>query len=305
MSLLHEIQEAIVDPQSELASILLKVRLLANRLNSDQLEEWIRLESAGYPADIEVPEYRRVPVTYTANVGNAAWRYTNHPIPSALVSKHAGDNWIRIDMRESMAAIDELLRKADNGGGIVIDASNLVLLLQDNIFHGGAISSITGTVSATGVREIQNTIRTRILELTMKLEKALPAAAEVTIAKPLTAKANSAETVAQVVNMTVHGTNTVITGTGSHASVSVQNVRGDVGAMKGELVKAGIPDDAATEFSEIVASEKPDDRGAFGPKARGWLGRNFGRAAEGAWNVSMSVAAKVLEEAALRYYGLK
>jgi hypothetical protein len=305
MSLLREIQEAIVDPKSELAPILLKVRILADRLGSGQLEEWVKLESEGYPAEIDVPEYRKVSVTYTACVANIAWRATNQPIPTALISKFAGDHWTPIGMRESMAAIDDLLSKSEGGGGIGIDASNLILLLQDKIFEGSAISSVTGRISATGLREIQNAVRTRILELTMKLEKEVPGSGDVTISKPLVTRADITEKVAHVVNMTVHGPNTMITSTGSHTAVTVNNVQGDVGTLRGELVKAGIPDDAATEFSEIVSAEKPDADQSFGPNARKWIARNIATASDGTWKVGLAVAAKLLEEAALRYYGLK
>ncbi len=52
MSLLQQIQESVVEEGSDLGSILLKLRLLAARLGSDILEEWVKHESEGYPRDI-------------------------------------------------------------------------------------------------------------------------------------------------------------------------------------------------------------------------------------------------------------
>ncbi len=64
MSLLHQIQEAVLQDGSNLGSVLLKLRLLAARLGSNDLEEWVRHESEGYPHDAVLPEYRVVGVIY-------------------------------------------------------------------------------------------------------------------------------------------------------------------------------------------------------------------------------------------------
>jgi hypothetical protein len=64
LSLLREIQASILDPGSEIGPILLKLRFLASRLGSTQLEEWVKHESEGYPVDVEVPEYRKLHVDY-------------------------------------------------------------------------------------------------------------------------------------------------------------------------------------------------------------------------------------------------
>lgn len=64
MSLLHQIQESVVQDGSSLGPILLKLRLLAARLGSNDLEEWVKHESEGYPQDAVLPDYRIVGVTY-------------------------------------------------------------------------------------------------------------------------------------------------------------------------------------------------------------------------------------------------
>jgi hypothetical protein len=306
MSLLREIQEAIVDPDKSLGPILLKVRLLADRLGSDQLEEWVKYESEGYPPDIEVPDYRRVEVSYVGNFANIAWRYENQQIPPALIKKYAGAAWNPIPMRESISAIDQLLRSTQDGGTLTIDASNLILILQDKIMDGMQCHAVSGRISLTAVREIESTVRARILELTMRLEKEVPGASEVTIGKSLAPKVDTADKVEQVVNMTVYGSNTVITGTGSHANITISNAQGDLDAVTSELMKVGIPEPAAKEFAQIVACERPESKEQpFGDHAREWLSKHINKALDGTWKIGIGVATKVFEEVALRYYGLK
>ena len=87
MKLLYGIQEAVVqEEKTELGSALLKFRLLASRLGSDYLEEWVKHESEGYPTDIEVPSYRVVDVSYRGMFcGPFGARVENAQIPPYLI----------------------------------------------------------------------------------------------------------------------------------------------------------------------------------------------------------------------------
>ena len=64
MSLLHQIQESVVQENRDLGSVLLRLRLLASRLGSHILEEWVKHESEGYPNKVDEPSYRIVGVSY-------------------------------------------------------------------------------------------------------------------------------------------------------------------------------------------------------------------------------------------------
>ncbi|NVK18428.1 MAG: hypothetical protein HWE30_07040 [Methylocystaceae bacterium] len=305
MTLLHEIQEAIIQPSSDLGPILLKLRLLASRLGSHQLEEWVKYESEGYPKGAEVPDYRQIELSYSCNCQNIAWQATNQPIPPALIKTFCGEDWLRTKIRESISAIEGLLRSAENGAQIGIDSSNLILSLQGKIYPDMNISSVKAQMSAIAIKEIQNTVRTRILELTMKLEQEVPESSTISIRTPIEVNARTTEKVEHVFHMTVLGNNTMITSTGANANIAVNNVQGDASGVKSELEKAGIPKDKAGEFAEIVASESNTSATTpLGKKAQDWLAEKVPEIASGAWNISLSVATSILEEVAKRYYGL-
>jgi 3-methyladenine DNA glycosylase AlkD len=71
-------------------------------------------------------------------------------------------------------------------------------------------------------------------------------------------------------------------------------------------VDAGIPKFDASELADILASESPESKEEpFGKKAKAWIVKNIGKAANGTWKAGMAVATNVLTEAALRYYGFK
>lgn len=306
MSLLQQIQESVVQEGSDLGSILLKLRLLAARLGSDTLEEWVKHESEGYPKDAEVPPYRIVGVTYRGTFsGSFGSGINNAQIPQYLIEKHAGESWTKYEVRESIAAVDEMVKKSSDGGTLGIDASNLILLLQGKIYEGYACNDVSGTISLTAFYEIQQTVRSRILELTLELEKSVPGAMHVAFGE---SKQNKTETeqVQQISQQIIYGnvSTAVAGGVGSQIAVGI-NER-DSASFIEHLVQNGIPKGDATELAELMAEEEPASKEEpFGEKAKGWVAGNLKKAAEGAWDVGLSVATKVLTEAAMKYYGLK
>lgn len=307
MSLLQQIQESVVQERADLGSILLKLRLLAARLGSDTLEEWVKHESEGYPRDSDVPSYRVVGVTYRGTFsGPFGSGIKNAQIPPYLIEKHAGESWTKYEVRESIAAVDEMVKKnASDRGTFGIDASNLILLLQGKVYEGYACNDVSGSISPTSFYEIQQAVRNRILELTIELERSVPGAVHVAFG---TAKAEKKDVdqVQQISQQIIYGnvSTAVAGGAGSQIAVAVNEKDG--ASFINHLVKSGIPENDAAELAEIIATEEPSSvEEPFGEKARKWLGNNLKKAAEGTWSVGVSVATKVLTEAALKYYGLK
>jgi len=305
LSLLHQIQESVVQEGSGLGSVLLKLRLLAARLGSNVLEEWVKHESEGYPKEVEVPSYRIVGVSYTGVFsGPFGSGINNAQIPPYLVEKFAGKSWTNYAFRESIAAVDELAKSSTEGGSIGIDASNLIMLLQGKIYKGYACNEISGTISSTSLPEIQQSVRSRILELTLEFEKSIPAAAHITFGAPKSEETNS-ESVQQISQQIIYGnvTTAVAGGHGSHVSVVV-NER-DKDSLVQHLTASGLPEDDATSLAEVLATEEPESsEGPFGAKAKDWITSNLKKAVNGTGKIGVSAATTVITEAAKKYYGL-
>lgn len=307
MSLLHEIQESIVQEGVDLGSILLKLRLLASRLGSDILEEWVKHESEGYPKDVEVPSYRVVGVSYHGTwSGPFGSGINNAPIPPYLIQKYAGDKWVNIEIRESIAAVDELVKSsAEGNGSLGIEASNLILLLQGKVYKDYNCIDIRASISPTSLAEIRQAVRSRILELTIELEKAIPEAADVAFGPPGKQETNP-DKVQQISQQIIYGNVTTAVAGGHGSNIILSIGKRDTDALIQFLTKSGIPKDDATEIAKIMETEEPSSVDEpFGEKAKNWLASNLKKAAQGAWDVGITVATKVLSEAALKYYGLK
>lgn len=306
MSLLHQIQESVVQDGSDLGSILLKLRLLAARLGSNDLEEWVKHESEGYPLDAVLPKYRIVGVTYKGTFsGPFGSGIKNAPIPPILIKQFADDSWNSFSVRESIAAVGELVKSSANGRSLGINASNLILILQGKVYDGYACNAISGDISAVSLSEISQAVRNRVLELTIELEKSIPAAAHITFGTQSMDKDNASKA-QQITQQIIYGNvGNAISG-GSESSINVNIQSHNKESVVNYLKDSGIPEEDAREFALIVASETPSSsEEPFGKGAKNWIASNIRKAADGTWKVGMAVATKVLTEAALKYYDLK
>ncbi len=303
MSLLQKIQESVVEENSNLGSILLQLRLLAARLGSDILEEWVKYESEGYPTDVDVPSYRVVQVTYRGTfLGPFGSEIRNARIPPYLIEKYAGENWIKYEIRESIGAIDEIIKKNSDGRLLGIDASNLILLLQGKIYERYACNDVSGQISSTSFYEIQQAVRSKILELTLELERSVPVAMHVSFGKSITNN-TEAEKVQKISQQIFYGN---VSAAIADANIAVKIVEKNRDSFVSYLVKMGIPEVDASELAEIMETEEPTSSDEpFGKEAKDWIAANLKNAAKGTWSIGVSLAKRVLTEAALKYYGFK
>jgi AbiTii-like protein len=208
-------------------------------------------------------------------------------------------------MRQSISAIDELVKGSAGSGSLQINASNLILMLQGKVYADYACNAVTGIVTRAQLVALQHAVRTRVLELTIGLEKSIPAAASIVLAGSTSAVQVNSEKVTQITNQVIYGNVTSIASTGAGATFNLAIQQGDQNSLVEALVQSGIPETDAAEFGQLVASEKPDRKDEpFGAKARMWLGENLKKATSGTWKMGVSVATEVLKQAALKYYGL-
>ncbi len=302
MSLLQQIQEAVVNEKSDLGSVLLKLRLLAAKLGSDILEEWVKHESEGYPHEIDVPSYRVADVSYRGTFsGVLGSGVKNAPIPSYLIKKYAGDRWIKHEVRDSIAAVEEMVKEIKDGKTMGLNAADLILALQGKIYEEYSCNEIVASFSPTSFYEIKQTVRNRILELTIELEKSVPGAINVEFGSSAPNKKET-ERVQQISQQIIYGdVHNAVAGSG-HVSVAI--TERDSESFVKYLVESGILKSDASELAKIMETENPSTDDSFGKKAQKWIGDNIKKAADETWNIGVSEAFKVLTKAAIKFYGL-
>ena len=308
MSILHDIQQSIIGAQN-IAPILLKLRLLAAKLGSEKLESWIQYESEGYPSNVDVPSYRKIPVSFIADFAGAfGRRIKNAPIPNHLVEKIAGERWTKNQYRKSISELEDLISNTKDT--VYINASDLILQLQGNFYPDYTCMSVEGIISVSPLIGIQNSVRCRILEFTIQLEKSIPAVASIGFEQNKNSGIfNNKQQVSQIADQTIFNQNiqgnlTVINSKGRNVNINVTVEKEDKPSLVNYLVSQNFPKDSAKAFADIVASERPKGKNIpFGEKASKWIRDNLPRLSE-ICKMTYSTILKLIEKAVLNYYGL-
>gem|GEM_PF-6214436 len=203
-------------------------------------------------------------------------------------------------MRESAASIDAVLQE---GNGINLDLSNLILLIQGKIYAGSACQQVTGFVGHAAIVEVSNSIRNRILELTIELEKRISGIGDFQLQKV----EKQPEVVSQIFHQTIHGTMTNIQSSGDDAHIQIAVQSNDVGSLKAALSEAGMNSDTSAELAELISSEKPksDEPSGLSAKVRNWLSQRLNDGVDEGIKGGVGALSKVAQEAAMQYWGLK
>lgn len=306
MSLLHEIQAAATDSNVQVSDLLLKLQLLAGKLDSNVLADWVIHESQGYPANSDIPEYRVLGVSYTATfTGPFNSGIQNAPIPAYLIKQFCGDDWNTNKMSSSLSEIESLV-KDSNGALYTAGASNLIFLLNGNVYEDYSCVDVRGRLSSAQVAAIANSVRSKIVSLTIEIEKNFPEAALIKIQSSHKQNTIPNTELEKVTQKIIYGNNTEINNSG-HGAIFTTNVSsGDVDTLVKAFTDAGIPVEDSKSLSQIIAAEKPASKEEpLGNNAQKWLAENIKKATSGTWKVGVSVLTGVLTKAASRYYGLE
>lgn len=278
MDLIQSIQSDLIEQTNPVGPILLKMRLLAARLGSDVMEQWVHHESTGYPQDTDVPDYRKLPVRYTGTYSAPGYIGRNE-IPLYVVQKFAGEHWTRYEFRQSIVEVDDLIRAhRERNAGIEVEASNLALLLGRKLYEGMECIGATGTISPTSVISLQHAVRDRALALMVELER-LPDAENILSGGVESGNKNSSDdrgSINQTISTVITGHNVRVSGIGPSQKVTFDLNRLDEGRLLKAIVDAGVPEKNAREFVDIVSEEGLENaKIPFKKRTQEWIENNI------------------------------
>ena len=309
MSLLREIQASLMQGDTDIGLILLKLRFLASHLGSDKLEEWVHYEIDGYPAAASLPDYRKLAVAYRGVFsGPLQSGMRDAPIPPLLIKEYVGEDFLVHEERKSVVTVDKLVQEnTSESGTLTFDAADFILRLQGKVYRGMACNSVTGRVSIADLAGLLFSVRNRVLNLTIELEKSVPAAADIVIdqqAAQLPEK--DANRVSIAVENLIYGNQNVIASRGANAHLAVNVEKQNISALINALTEGGIPESDAREFADILSKEQPTSKEEpLGEGGTKWFVTHIKKAAEGVWKTGVSEATKLVTKLAAQYYGLE
>jgi hypothetical protein len=291
VSLLEDIQDAAVDGKTDLATLLRKLRLLAARMGSREIEDWVQWEASGYPDNVSVPEYRVWSLELKGHFsGPAGSGIRNAPIPMACVPDRVRKSYTHYECRASIASIEDTLRKS-KGGSLQVGTGDLALTLGMKVYQYQNCVQAWAEFSTVHFVEVSNAVRNRLLDLAVALWREFPDAGK---SGALSTQPSEAARVTQIFNTVVHG------GTSSALEPSNANiVAGDMAKVVQRHYRG-----ASRRVARRTAPRAPQDGGKFGPRVSAWIAKMLERAASGAWSVGLGAAGSLLATAISRYYGI-
>lgn len=175
MSLLREIQDEVAQKSDDTTTILRKCKILAARLKSGQLAQWVDCELNGYPKAQPIPGYRRLTVIYYASFANSAWQVPKTPIPSKIVPEQHRESFNSIEFREGMAKADTLARSKVN---ITVHQPDLVPAVDGKIYPNMSCHGVWAEIPPNEFQQLTSAVKNRILDFVLKLESENPDAGE-------------------------------------------------------------------------------------------------------------------------------
>jgi len=260
-------------------SLLRKLKVVASRTRTSKLGEWVDYELNGYPSGTSVPLYRG-PFAY----------YTNEP--ASLLSDFPGSG-AGVFLRQPIAIIEAF--RNDPGSendldgrtkyfydrGIALDY-NARLQFGERLFNRQVYS------------EIVEVVRTRVLELALRLEEVAPDAGNPDPRSGTIAQA------AQVVNNYNFGDASQVAIGSSNFQQTMHVSAGDEGALMRALANAGLSEAGQMELQNALRGDLIESGGRHptkpGRRVKAWLERTLPL-------VGIGASGELIAEAVTSFFG--
>ena len=298
-----DLQALASDPSSDIFAVLMKAKMIAFKLDLTDITEWIELELKGYPTIASAPDYRR-----TQGIMKA-WNPFNGWIPVDF-----GDDielsraFTTITFTESVSSLKRALDPNPKTLQMPVPYEMVAMLNP-----GRSGTDMRWTFSAGAVEHIFSTIRNKILEWALALEKngvfgeglifnqhEKAEAANVTVTNNNTIN-NHGNGVTMIGDM--ENTNSVVGGTVSH--VQQQNIKGDFSALERMLKEHGVDDSDINELKGVIEqTPKPETKEEVEKGFGAWIGKMTGKAFTGAIKIAGAAAPAILTNAICQYFGI-
>lgn len=302
MSLLRKIQDDCASGEVELSTILRHCRILASRLGSEGLEQWLHWESDGYPDENTPPNYRRLTHVLVQGhfVGAFGAQMRNAEIPPEHIPVAIRSACTSQDFRQGIAVLEDTAEHQSGTLKSLIPVSAAQIF--EPVFLDMQCISAWKMIPGMTIPRILNTVRNRVLDFALNIEKEFPDAGE-DAAKHSTSDQSRFQ---QIFNTTVYGGAANIVGQASRSNIAATNVAtGDWNSLRDALKALEASAADIKDLKNALDHEKkPPGRDRFGPKVAGWIGKMATKSASGTWKIASGLALNILTRLISEYYGI-
>ncbi len=310
MTLVEGLIEAASGETASVSTLLRKLKVIAARLGTVQLEEWVDHELAGYPSGAAVPDYRG-PFEREVRgnlVGPFGSSMSSVPVPPSGFPKEMRDGWLlfKHEFREPIAEIETLSRSSETlqvpwPADAIAYTNRLLETGEAQLYPGMGLIVAWKPVMPAQLASIVDSVRTRVLGLALELEAVQPDAGrhgvELTDNQQLTQMVTN-----------VYGGNVAIGSTGVAQQSVVVPSTGDLAALRAALLAAGIAEDHIGVLEQALEEDREAGEGeagrAMGPRVQAWLAKVATQGGSAAGKGAAGAAGGLALKALAGYFGL-
>ncbi|MFH0910969.1 MAG: hypothetical protein V1918_05655 [Planctomycetota bacterium] len=293
-----QLQSDCMDQSVDVTALLRKALVVATKLRITDFKRWCEMELNGYTDIPDAPEYRLLHGTIMFHHPYYGWRpviFQNTKMEKLFSSRKTA---------QPMSEIEDIIRSSGSSDKTLprmpIPMDILKEVIDQRFLDLGLIPEFV--VNPPELVGIANGVRNMILQWTLKLEEMKILGDGLTFSSKEVEKAASAPEIRIANFQGILGNvanSTVVQGNAMHIS------KGDVGALTTCLARQGVSPEDLNELKEALRNDPaPASKRSLGREVSAWIAKMVGKAASGAWEISVGTAGTLLAEAIMMYYGL-
>lgn len=253
MSLLREIQDAAINANVDLPTVLRKCKVLSFRLGNNDFKKWVDSELGGYVSKSDVPDYRIMHVNSKGHFsGPFGSGLRNADIPLSCLPEELRENLGTSYVNESAASL-EALAKSDLGNAQEPWNPDIVAMFGRHIYNGMNCMQAWKVIPINQIHAIIDSVRNKILNFVLEIEQENPSAGE---AEVMTNPVNP-EKVAQIFNTYVMGNVQNLATSGKSIKQSASHVGDDVRAKLDEIIStirsSSVEEDVKEKLADAIS----------------------------------------------------
>ena len=300
MRLIGEIIEILSSNEVNLATALLKTKVLLFQLGEKEPMGWVNNELKGYASEDNLPSYRILNVVVKGNITNMVYRYQSLVLPTMHLDKKYQDRLTKQYLMESIAVVEQYTNQKDLQITVAPEFHHLLSKGFDSSYH---VEHAWGIHSAGAMTQVLTEVTTRLLDFLLDLSERFPEEMA-----PDEMKTRAKEVgVSDIFNNTVFGDNATIV-VGDSNSQNTQNtvVKNDMDSLFQELINNKVSEEDITQLREAITIDADSEEvasGKIGKKVTKWIGTMVAKAVDTTWKVNVGAASGLLASAVSKYYG--
>jgi hypothetical protein len=315
MTFIREIQALASDSTTSLPDLLRKTKILARRLQSPLLEDWVNHELNGYSESDELPPYRIIKTQSMGSFASAHGTLRSEINTDLLPDKPSWHEMATtVELFLPVAYYQHFLESpaADDNSLGSPWPMNAVTWAQHNIqffAERWVLQSAWRVVTRSDFAALLDTIRTRILDFALDLEAENPSAGEEPVGNAPPIKLDR---VTHIINNTIFSGDTRAVAVGNVSatqSIHYGVIPGDIESLHAALLGLGVREDELVALDDAL-NQNPThgEQEGLGPATRAWIANAAGNLGSGAAEWAGGLAAggiyRVLEEPIKAFLGL-